>query len=467
MPKFISLRLQPPRDQLLQDVKREIQASRSHSLHNAVLSTLRQEAAPSGASRCWDVELKVGNSPSFRLPPKASVAKVFDRTGGKLVILGATGAGKTTTLLELAMVLVSRAQKDHTLPLPVLFELGTWKEQSGAIADWLIAQLRFKYGIPVAVGKQWLAEQKLLPLLDGLDEVETHRQDSCIQAINQFIECEFKPKHLIVCSSFEAYKNCPNRFRLQAAILLKPLTETQIQNYLLEARSRELWYSIEKEQELLKLAKSPLLLSMMALAYEDILIESWKRITSPEEQRKYLLTAYIRRQMTGEVKQYPRGRGKELRSEQIRHWLGWLARKMEQQGTQEFLLDKMPSSWLETGEQQRVYHFGVKLLGGLILVIVGLIVTLVSGSIWGLIAGAIAAVISACLPGIPAIENFISHLVLWSNGCIPWDYSRFLDAAADRRLMHKTGDRRYRFVHDLLQKHFAEIYIVDVTVKES
>ncbi len=455
MLRFISHRLQPPRDRLLKDVKREVQASRSHSLHNAVLSNLSQEGAPPGVSRCWDVDVKVGNRPSFRLPPKASIAKVFDRTNGKLVILGAIGAGKTTTLLELAMVLVSRAQKDHSLPLPVLFELGTWKEQSGAIADWLIAQLRFKYDIPIAVGKQWLAEQKLLPLLDGLDEVETHRQDSCIQAINQFIECEFTPKHLVVCSGFEVYKNCPSRFRLQAAILLKPLTETQVQNYLLEARSRELWYSIEQEPELLRLAKTPLFVSMMALAYEDILIESWKRISSAEEQRKYLLTAYIRRQMTGEVKQYPRG--KELRSEQIRHWLGWLARKMEQQGVQEVLLDKIPSSWLQTVEERRMYQFGVKLVGGLIWVILGLVVMLVSGSIWGLIAGAVAALISACLPGIPVIENSILHLVLWSKGHIPWDYSRFLDAATDRLLMHKTGDRRYRFVHNLLQKHFADI----------
>ncbi len=95
------------------------------------------------------------------------MAKVFDRTGGKLVILGATGSGKTTTLLELARVLVSRAQKDASLPVPVLFELGSWKAESGAIADWLIAQLQFKYRISPAVGKKWLSEQKLLPLLDA------------------------------------------------------------------------------------------------------------------------------------------------------------------------------------------------------------------------------------------------------------------------------------------------------------
>ena len=455
MSRFIPLRLQPPRDRLLEEVKQEVQAGRSQSLHAAVLANLSQDSSPTGVNRCWDVEVKAGNRPSFGLPPKASVAKVFDRTGGKLVILGATGSGKTTTLLELARVLVSRAQKDARKPVPVLFELGSWKAESGAIADWLIAQLQFKYRISPAVGKKWLAEQKLLPLLDGLDEVETHRQNICIQAINQFVESELKPKHLVACSSFEVYKNCDTRFRLQAAVLLKPLTETQIQNYLLEARSRELWYSIEREPELLKLAKVPLLLSMMALAYEDILIESWKRITSAEEQRKYLLTAYIRHQMTVEVKQYPRG--KELRPEQIRHWLGWLARRMEQQGIQEFYLDRIPSSWLQTDEERRKYQLGVKLVGGVIWVILGLIATLVSGSIWGLIAGAVAAVISALLPGIPGIERFILHLVLWSKGYIPWDYRRFLDAATDRLLLQKTGTLRYRFIHDLLQKHFSEI----------
>ncbi|MBE9121564.1 NACHT domain-containing protein [Tychonema sp. LEGE 07199] len=455
MSRLIPLRLQPPRDRLLEEVKQEVVAAIAQSLHAAVLANFSPDSQPLGASRCWDVEVKAGNRPSFRLPPKASISKVFDRSGGKLVILGATGSGKTTTLLELALVLVSRAQKDASLPLPVLFELGSWKVESGAIADWLIAQLQYKYGISPATGKKWLAEQKLLPLLDGLDEVETQRQNLCIQAINQFLESEIKPKHLVACSSFEVYKNCPTRFKLQAAVLLKPLTEIQIKNYLQAARSRELWYSIEKEPELLKLAKVPLLLSMMALAYDDILIEAWKRISSVEEQRKYLLTAYIRHQISREVKQYPRN--KELRPEQIRHWLGWLARRMEQQGLQEFYLDRIPSGWLQTGEEQRKYQFGVKLLGGLIWVILGLIFTLVSGSSWGLIAGAVVAVISAFLPGIPGIENFILHLVLWSSGHIPWDYQRFLDAAGDRLLLQKTGDRRYRFIHDLLQKHFAEI----------
>jgi hypothetical protein len=61
------------------------------------------------------------------------------------------------------------------------------------------------------------------------------------------------------------------------------------------------------------------------------------------------------------------------------------------------------------------------------------------------------------LPAIPGIQRFILHLVLWLKGYIPWDYRRFLDAATARLLLQKTGDRRYRFIHDLLQKHFSEI----------
>jgi GTPase SAR1 family protein len=454
MSKFIALGLQP-RDRLLEEVKREVKAGLSQSPHAAVLANLSSDSAPPTLARSWGVEVKAGNRPSFQLPAKASMAKVFDRAGGKLVILGAAGAGKTTTLLELALVLVARAQKDVTLPVPVLFDLGSWQAESGSIADWSIAQLRLKYNISPAVGKKWLAEQKLLPLLDGLDEVATQNQDSCIQAINQFLASDLKPKHLVASSSFEAYKECQTRFKLQAAVLLKPLTETQIQEYLLEARSRELWHSIENEPDLLKLAKNPLFLSMMALAYEELLIESWKRLSSESEQRKYLLTAYIRRQMTVQIDR--KGRGKELRPEQTRRWLGWLAKKMEQQRIQEVSIDKIPPNWLETGEQQRTYYFGVKLLGGLVWVILGAIATLITGSNWGLIAGAAIAVISALLPPIGAIERLVMRLVLWSNGCVPWNYQRFLDAVAGRLLVQKTGDRRYRFIHDLLQKHFAEI----------
>lgn len=53
-----------------------------------------------------------------------------------------------------------------------------------------------------------------------------------------------------------------------------------------------------------------------------------------------------------------------------------------------------------------------------------------------------------------AIKHFILRLLLTKNGDTPWNYARFLDHAVKHRFIQRTGGR-YRFVHDLLRKHFA------------
>ena len=439
--RFSPSREKPPRVLLLDGVKQEVQAGRSQSLHRAVWLHLKREKPPQQLQRSWDIDIKIGNRPSVQVPPTASIAQLFDRTGGKLVILGAEGAGKTTMLLNLAGKLASRAQRDASLPMPVLFNLSSWKDDSQAIADWLVAQLQLKYGISAEIGQQWVAQQQLLPLLDGWNEVATERQDRCIQAINQFLEGASPPKNVVVCSSFEAYKNCQKRLRLPVTILLKPLTETQIRDYLLEARSRELWYSIQNDPDLLKLAKTPLLLTMMTLGYEEILIQSWKRLNSVEERREYLFNAFIRRQLVRDIQQQFYPQGKEPRPESIRHWLA---------------LDKLSPSWLQTPQQQQMYQTASQVVTGIIFgLTVGVIVGFIGGWLWGIISALIAGA-SGMFVRISVIENWVLRWVLWRQGYIPWNYRRFLNYASERLLLQRV-DKRYRFIHDLLREHFAQM----------
>lgn len=456
MPRFNPSREKPPRVQLLDGVKQEVQAGRSQSLHRAVWLHLKREKPPQQLQRSWDLDIKIGNRPSVQVPPNVSITRLFDRTGGKLVILGAEGAGKTTMLLDLAGKLASRAQRDVSLPVPVLFNLSSWKNDTQAIADWLAEQLQLKYGINTEISQQWVTQQELLPLLDGLNEVATERQDRCIQAINQFLEGAFPPKNVVVCSSFEAYRNCPTRLRLRAAILLKPLTETQIRDYLLEARSRELWYSIQNDPDLLKLAKTPLLLTMMTLGYEEILIQSWKRLNSVEERREYLFNAFIRRQLAREIQQQFYPPGKEPRPESIRHWLAWLAKQMQQEEDAEFSLGKLSASWLQTPQQQQMYQTGSQVVTGFFFgLVVGVIVGLIGGWLWGIMSGLIAGA-SGMFVRIPAIENLVLRWVLWRHSYIPWNYRCFLNYASERLLLQRV-DKRYRFIHDLLREHFAQL----------
>jgi predicted NACHT family NTPase len=461
MSKLNLFKEKSPREHLLEQVKREVTAGRNQSLHKAVLLNLHSENSSPQLTRLWDIDLKIGSRPTFQVPQKAGIAQLFDRMDGKLVILGGVGAGKTTTLLELAGKLVNRAEKDVNLPCPVLLNLASRLDDSVAIADWLVEQIYIKYNIPVNISQQWLTQQLLLPLLDGLDEVESERHEDFIHRINQFIESEFQPKHLVVSSSFEAYKKSKIRFKLRAAILLKTLTENQIRDYLISARSREVWYSIEREPELLKLAKIPLFLNMLTLAYEEILIESWKRLPSPEAQRQYLLTAYIRRQMTREINQQWYPKGKEPQPEKIRHWLARLATKMKAKNITDFSLDKLSFSWLQTEQEQQIYLIGMILITAVIVSLTAGVTGAIFGAIFGLFSGIILGIIAGGISGliikIPALENFMVRLVLWWYGSIPWNYQRFLNYASARFLLQKIGNSRYQFIHNLLQEHFAEM----------
>ncbi len=53
--------------------------------------------------------------------------------------------------------------------------------------------------------------------------------------------------------------------------------------------------------------------------------------------------------------------------------------------------------------------------------------------------------------------NHSLRIVLYLNGYAPWNYARFLDYATDRLFLQRVGGG-YRFIHRLLQEHFAQMY---------
>src|SRR5262249_27382782 len=126
-------------------------------------------------------------------PPQAlpiergeSILATFDRMGGALLILGAIGAGKTVTLLQLAQLAVERARRDAAAPVPVVLPLASWGERAPPLARWTGPELRRNYFLPRELPALWLAGGRLLLLLDGLDEVAAARRSACIAAINRF-----------------------------------------------------------------------------------------------------------------------------------------------------------------------------------------------------------------------------------------------------------------------------------------
>lgn len=138
------------------------------------------------------------------LPAGTSITDVFDASGGSLLILGAPGAGKTTLLLELCRDLLDRAESDETQPIPVVFNLSSWGERRERLDGWMIAELKHKYEVPTSTAQQWISEDLLTPLLDGLDEVAVTDRGDCATIIDTY--CAAHLSAIAVCSRLGDYE---------------------------------------------------------------------------------------------------------------------------------------------------------------------------------------------------------------------------------------------------------------------
>ena len=228
---------------LLQAIEQEVNSRLVDSLHNHVFVTLDKESHPEQVKRLWDTEIKIGAKPATVIPPETNMLEVFDQPeiAGRLLILGAPGAGKTTTMLDLAKSLVNKAKQDSNQSIPVLLNLSSWTDPRQLMRDWLIEEIKSKYGVRKDIATKWLQEQLILPMLDGLDEVKPEHQESCVAAINLWLEGDLRPISVVVCSRQEEYANYQAQLNLNGAILMRALINEQIQEYLSGVNRIELW----------------------------------------------------------------------------------------------------------------------------------------------------------------------------------------------------------------------------------
>ena len=374
----------------LKAVASEVKSRLGQSLHNKVYIELDKEQDPNQVQASWDMELKTGKNPSEQLPAGTKIETIFDREdiNGKLLILGVPGSGKTTTVLELAKVLVARAQKHPQLPIPVLLNLSSWKDDKQSIADWMAAALKLKYGLRVDIGKKFVSDRRVLPLLDGLDELTSERQEGCVNKINEFLQEWIGD--LVVCSRTEEYKHYEALLGLHNSIVLQPLRREQIQDYV---QNKALLRLIEGDVDLMELAQIPLMLNIMVIASIRFDFQQSQQLASARERLDYLFDAYI-----NTVLGQPRCKAPSL--EQTRHWLGWLAIQLIRENETEFLIEKIQPCWLKLNIQ-RMYGLILGLIGlPVYWLILGLTIGAIYGSIFGLIYGPIVGLILGVMVGL-------------------------------------------------------------------
>ena len=281
---------------------------------------------------------------------------------GKLLIVGNPGSGKSTELLKFATLTLDKAEAEITAPIPVLLDLSAWDDEAPALENWIARRLKRLYNIDNTIALEWLRDEGLILLLDGLNELGLDRQERCIDAINLFLQTTSYP-HCLVCCRLEEYELGRRRLtQLNGAIYLQPLSDDQIQRYLQIADRTLRWETLQAEPTLRELVRSPLMLMIMVAVYQG------RQIHTATE----LLGLYIDHCFERSLK--PTAWKPPSRARTIRY-LAWLARQLKVQSKPELAIERMQPSWLGNKRDRILYRL---LCGVIISMLCGLIFTLVN-----------------------------------------------------------------------------------------
>lgn len=156
----------------------------------------------------WKVAEELSSAARPRVPdagsanPAEGLTETFDEVleyfrqlpESRLMVLGAAGAGKTVLAEELARRLLAARQPDD--PVPVIIPVAAWDPRQTTLFDWVAGQLirinsdlaqRVSDGPRVITRAQALVDRmKVLPILDGLDEVAKASRPMATVAINRY-----------------------------------------------------------------------------------------------------------------------------------------------------------------------------------------------------------------------------------------------------------------------------------------
>ena len=313
----------------------------------------------------------------YELPANANILDVFNDLNRELLILGAPGGGKTVLLLQLAKALIEQAKNPTPQspprkqggeePIPVVFNLSSWAAERKPLASWLMDELRQKYQVPKKVATAWVEGEKLLLLLDGLDEVAEQYRNECVDAINAFRQ-QYRTVDLAICSRVMDYEALTSKLDVRGAIVLEPLSQKVIDRYLDRPELASLRQVMKTDQELQEMSQVPFLLNAMAYAYvraTHIDLEFPTNDDAAKVRRTHLFKRWVEKRLVAKPNaQYIQSK--------VQKWLGWLSEKIVTFKKIVFYIEELQPHWLT--RNRRLYRIGL-----------GLIVGLPFGSLFGLL----------------------------------------------------------------------------------
>lgn len=283
------------------------------------------------------------------------ITRIFNERG-RLLIVGNPGSGKTVLLLKLAINLLHRIQTSdlESESIPVIFNLASWSEYYDEFDDWLNSVLVSGYGLSKTFASELLEKQKIILLLDGLDELarnepEDHaakKRSKCLSSLNKYIR---EKRKVIICCRTEQFLNLKTLTGKDAPVSAKvevmDLTDKQVEAELNDAKRRELLHRIAakniferktKNEAFAEVLRIPFFFNIAQTVFDQQQFD--KEVPEEAERlRKWLLDEFV------EVKLSSSNIRKHYKSEKTKSWLKWLARFIEKKNLISFELSYLQS----------------------------------------------------------------------------------------------------------------------------
>ena len=220
-----------------------------------------------GADRAIDVAFAFKPSPAHdaagaagwgRLDEVASYYRAL--SPGRLVITGAPGAGKTVLALELILTLLEQ-RSDHD-PVPIRMQaasLDTRRPQGEAVQEWLVGHLTRAFGLSSAIAEKLVTARMVLPVVDGLDEMDpaddpeySSRTAQAIRALNAYQSGRHRASLVVTCRTvqYQALQRAQEWLRDAAVVEIQPVSIDQVQAFLTNrVMDKRRWQSVVDAME--------------------------------------------------------------------------------------------------------------------------------------------------------------------------------------------------------------------------
>ncbi len=227
-------------------------------------------------------------------------------------------------------------------------------------------ELTAKYQIPRRYGREWVAGDELILLLDGFDVLPPQARGPCVCAVNRFRETNGLAG-LVICSRTQEYLASGHKFRLNRAVKIQPLNQEQINRYLQGDERHDLRQILQGDKGMRQLAQSPLMLTILAAVagdegsnIESEVLDRHPRTTAQMIYRP-IFDAYTRHMFRRRPPSAP------YEPDQTLRWLSWLAGRLKEHSLSIFLIEGIQPSWLPSKRWRWIYM----LLSGLIVGLAG------------------------------------------------------------------------------------------------